>query len=118
MSTSKRWQPRVISFHFLTKILQSLTQASVLVSSRGPNGGVAFNRPPEEINLLTVLYVLEGDDFLTKRLLGLPGCGEYAPCPMHQSWSVIRPQLRKLFEETSLADAGKSVQFERLRLTP
>ncbi|MBK8556517.1 MAG: Rrf2 family transcriptional regulator [Lewinellaceae bacterium] len=107
-----------ISFHFLTKILQSLTQAGFLVSSRGPNGGISFARNPQQISLLDVLYVLEGQDFLSKCLLGLPGCGDFAPCPMHNSWAVMRVQLRNLFEHTNLSEVGQSVQLERLRLSP
>lgn len=107
-----------ISFHFLTKILQNLTQANLLVSYRGPSGGVAFNTPPEKILLVDVVRVLEGDDFFNKCLLGLPGCGELAPCPMHQFWKGIKAALKQEFETTSLADMGKSIQLKSLRLVP
>ena len=107
-----------ISFHFLTKILQSLTQANMLVSYRGPSGGVAFNIPPEKILLSDVVRVLEGDDFFDTCLLGLPGCGEKAPCPMHRFWKEIRSALQDEFETTSLATMGQSAISRSLRLTP
>ncbi len=34
-----------ISFHFLTKTFQTLTQHGILESYRGPNGGVALTKP-------------------------------------------------------------------------
>ena len=107
-----------ISFHFLTKILQSLTQANMLVSYRGPSGGVAFNIPPEKILLSDVVRVLEGDDFFDTCLLGLPGCGEKAPCPMHQFWKEIRGALQREFETTSLAEMGQTTLSRSLRLMP
>ena len=107
-----------ISFHFLTKILQSLTQANILASYRGPSGGVAFNISPEKILLSDVVRVLEGDDFFETCLLGLPGCGEKAPCPMHQFWKEIRGALRREFETTTLSEMGQTALSRSLRLMP
>lgn len=107
-----------ISFHFLTKILQQLTQAGILMSIRGPNGGVAFRRSPNEIKLMDILTVIEGPQFLTECVLGLPGCGDFAPCPLHESWAPMRQRLRHLFETTTIAETGKAVQLGRLRLAP
>src|SRR5690606_23339032 len=64
-----------ISFHFLTKTFQELNRAKLLTSSRGPNGGVALTRPAEDISMLEVIMVIEGDDFFDACLLGLPDCG-------------------------------------------
>ena len=107
-----------ISFHFLTKILQSLTQANILASYRGPSGGVAFNISPEKILLSDGVRVLEGDDFFDTCLLGLPGCGEKAPCPMHQFWTEIRGALRREFETTTLSEMGQTALSRSLRLMP
>ncbi len=107
-----------ISFHFLTKILQILTQANLLVSYRGPNGGVAFNIPPDQILLSDVVRTLEGDDFFDTCLLGLPGCGASKPCPMHRFWQEIRGALKQEFETTSLAEMGQNAQSRSLRLMP
>lgn len=107
-----------ISFHFLTKILQTLTQKGLLQSYRGPNGGVAFLVPPEKILLADLIKALEGNDFFETCLLGLPGCGEKAPCPMHQFWKEIKGAIKSEFETTSLAEMGRSVQLRNLRLVP
>lgn len=107
-----------ISFHFLTKILQNLTQKGFLHSYRGPNGGIAFQVPPEKILLADLIKALEGEEFFDTCLLGLPGCGEKAPCPMHQFWKEIKGAIKHEFETTSLAEMGKSVQLRSLRLIP
>ena len=107
-----------ISFHFLTKTLQNLTQAGILASYRGPSGGVAFNMPPDKIMLSDIVRVLEGADFFDTCLLGLPGCGERRPCPVHRFWADIRNALRSEFESTSLAEMGQSARLRELRLMP
>jgi len=105
-----------ISFHFLTKILQTLSQNNILSSYRGPNGGVALTRPPEQIFLVEVVKVLEGQDFFDTCMLGLPGCGEVAPCPMHHFWKDIKAVFLHEFETTSLADLGAKIKARSMRL--
>lgn len=105
-----------ISFPFLTKILQILTQKGILQSYRGPNGGIAFLVQPENIRLADLIRALEGDDFFDKCLLGLPGCGDQKPCPLHNLWGAIRASLKAEFETTTLADLGQSTRQNRFRL--
>jgi len=107
-----------ISFHFLTKILQNLTQKGLLRSYRGPNGGVAFLVPPDKIYLTELIKALEGDDFFDKCLLGLPGCGAQQPCPMHDFWKEVKEKLKTEFERTTVADLGQSTRQNRFRLMP
>jgi Rrf2 family protein len=105
-----------ISFHFLTKTFQKLTQHGILESYRGPNGGVALTKPAEKIFLSEIVKILEGDDFFDKCLLGLPGCGEVAPCPVHDFWKNVKGALKEEFDLTSLAELGDKVSDERMRL--
>ncbi|MCB0587354.1 MAG: Rrf2 family transcriptional regulator [Phaeodactylibacter sp.] len=107
-----------ISFHYLTKTFQTLTHKGILRSYRGPNGGVALARPPEEFSLADIVLTLEGEDFFNKCLLGLAGCGQAAPCPVHDFWIGHKAELRTEFERTSLADMGKRINREKLRLGP
>src|SRR5690625_7578709 len=60
-----------ISFHFLTKIFQKLTQAGILASFRGPNGGVALARPATRITLLDIVIAIDGPELFTECVLGL-----------------------------------------------
>lgn len=106
-----------LSFHFLTKIFQKLTQAGLLESLRGPNGGVALARPAAHITLREVYVAIEGPELFESCVLGLPGCGEAKPCPLHDQWVVERTRLDRLFATTTLAElAADYDQFEQ-RLT-
>jgi len=96
-----------VSFHFLTKILQVLTHAKLMESYKGPNGGVRLARPAEELSLIDVVEAIDGNDVFDNCLLGLPGCKDDNPCPLHEKWSNSIDQLRALFQETSLAQLAK-----------
>lgn len=105
-----------ISFHFLTKTLQILTQEGLLISYRGPNGGIAFQVAPEEITLAEVVKLLEGEDFFDTCLLGLPGCGVAKPCPVHDFWQETRKAMEGEFNATTIADLGAKVSTGEHRL--
>lgn len=107
-----------ISRHFLTKILQQLTQADLMESLKGPNGGVRLKRPGDDISLLEIVAAIDGTDLLTECALGLPGCGSEKPCPLHEQWADTRDRIRAMLEETSLVDLAHKGKVENLRLSP
>lgn len=106
-----------VSFHFLTKILQALTEGGFLTSYRGPSGGVALAREAHEITVLDLVECLEGPDLFRSCVLGLDGCGSRKPCPLHAEWTVQRKALRDMFSRTSLDALGKKTAADGLRLT-
>lgn len=105
-----------ISFYFLTKILQKLTHHKLMVSYRGPNGGVALARPAKEISLMDMIRAIEPDNDLDGCVLGLPGCGESVPCPLHDQWGAARDVIKAIFENTNLADLGRKIKEDGLRI--
>lgn len=105
-----------ISFHFLTKILQTLTAAGLLQSYRGPKGGVRLARPETDITLLDVLEAIDGEALLTSCILGLPGCGTDCPCPLHEQWIVERERIRGIFAHTTLSEIKPGVRNAAFRI--
>jgi len=102
-----------ISFHFLTKILQSLTRAKIIVSMRGANGGVSLARPAKDINLHEIIVAIDGDDIFTSCVLGLPGCGNEKPCPLHNKWVDNREAVTGMCENTNLKDLALEAESTR-----
>ncbi|QXD16121.1 Rrf2 family transcriptional regulator [Rhodocaloribacter litoris] len=107
-----------ISFHFLTKILQKLTEAGLIRSFRGPKGGVALARSPDRITLYDIVVAIDGPELFTECVLGLPGCGEHRLCPLHDAWRVERGRLQALLTGTTLATLAARIREEGLRLAP
>ena len=106
-----------IPFHFLTKILQKLTQAGVLESTRGAAGGVRLTRPAASIRLVELVLPLDDEHLLEGCVLGLGGCGEKKPCPLHAAWTVERRRLKTLFEETRLDTLAARLDDGTIRLS-
>lgn len=106
-----------ISFHFLTKILQPLTRNNLMISYRGPNGGIGLARPPEEITVYDIPEGLECSGFFDECILGLPGCGHLTPCPLHDKWAKGRDQIRSIFSKTDLGLLSRNMTELKLRLT-
>jgi|APTNR8051073442_1049403.scaffolds.fasta_scaffold09244_7 Rrf2 family transcriptional regulator, iron-sulfur cluster assembly transcription factor len=105
-----------LSSHFLTKILQELTSDNLLLSHKGPRGGVKFAKDTKEIKLIEIIGAIDGMDLFTECALGLEGCGIYKPCPLHDSWTAHREALRELFEQENLYDLSINVKNAGLRL--
>ena len=103
-----------LSFHFVTKILQRLTRAGLLLSCKGPKGGVKLARPAHEISLRDLVEAIEGTELFNGCLLGLNKCHGDEPCPTHEEWAPLRDKMTLLFEKTTLAKlSGKSKIRER-----
>ncbi len=105
-----------ISTSFLTKIFQKLTKEGILRSSRGPTGGVALRRPAGEISLREIVEAIDGPGIFTECVLGLPGCGERNPCPMHAAWAEVRSRLERMFDSETLAELSVRIKEQDLRL--
>jgi Rrf2 family protein len=93
-----------ISFQFLTKTLQQLNDAGLVTTKRGPGGGVSLTRSPDAITLYDVVAAIDGTDLFEECILGLPGCGDAEPCPLHEQWTEGRSRIESRFQETTLAD--------------
>ncbi|MDZ7265018.1 MAG: Rrf2 family transcriptional regulator [candidate division KSB1 bacterium] len=93
-----------ISFHFLVKILQKLTQQGILISYKGPKGGVSLAKPADQITPLEIVDAIDGLSFCNMCILGMPGCDEHHPCDLHHKWSRIREEIYEMLSEKSIAE--------------
>ena len=107
-----------ISFHFLTKILQKLSEKGIVQSSRGATGGIILKRPSASIRMAEIVSIIEGPQFFDKCILGLPGCGNKKPCPMHEFWKETKSSIKQMLENTTLKEMGRQTRIKRLRLVP
>ncbi|NBC18907.1 MAG: Rrf2 family transcriptional regulator [Bacteroidetes bacterium] len=105
-----------ISFPFLTKVFQQLTQADLMTSMRGPKGGVAFTRPADQITLKEIVLAIDGPELFEDCVLGLPGCGDQKPCPIHDQWTTERKRLDAMFSNVTLGDMADDIEAFDVRL--
>ena len=103
---------------FLDTILRQLTRSGLLTSSRGPHGGYCLRSPPSEINVASVIRVLDGAAFPFPclnwdhpvRCAECPGPGE---CAAHAALGVMGDAARRVLEAMSLADLVKSIALHQ-----
>jgi Rrf2 family iron-sulfur cluster assembly transcriptional regulator len=93
----------------LAQVLQRLRRAGLLAARRGPSGGVRLSRPPAAISVLEVVRAVDGTGLENRCILGLPACGDAAPCPAHPVWKRARRLLEARLENRSLADLAVAV---------
>ncbi len=93
-----------ISPRYLEQIFQSLKRAGLLKSKRGPQGGYALSRTPEEITVLDILNATEQDVLLVdcagvtpKKRRRKSECPFEGNCVTQTVWAEANSLLNTLF---------------------
>ena len=80
---------------YLSKVLQGLRRAGLVVGQRGQGGGFTLARPAAEISVLDVMDAVEP----TRRIETCPRL-----CPLHRKLDDALGHVAKVFADTSLAE--------------
>ena len=103
------------SDHHLAKVLQRLTHAGLVRSTRGPHGGFALARPAAKITLLAVHEAVEGPLPATHCLLGRPRC--QGACMLGDLLCAVGKLVHDRLANTSLADLAGTLRAPALERT-
>jgi len=98
-----------IPANYLSKTLNTLVRAKVLISMRGPTGGFRLAVPPGQLKLLRIVEPF--DPIVQRRhcLLGKPECSDRTACHAHHAWKATAEAVAHFFRTTTVADiAGGS----------
>jgi Rrf2 family iron-sulfur cluster assembly transcriptional regulator len=79
-----------VSKAFLHKIVGDLVKAGLLVTYKGPTGGIVLARLPAEISMLDILAAVDGPVCLNTCLLRPNECPRDALCPAHLFWGRLQ----------------------------
>lgn len=91
---------------YLAKLVLPLKGAGMLRSVRGARGGYVLAKQPEEIDLLSVVEVLEGRASLLECTDSPETCPRAALCGTRPVWSGLEKAIRDYLGRLSLADAS------------
>lgn len=94
---------------FVGKVLQPLAQSGIVQSTKGPHGGFVLASSPEEIPLLEIIQIYEGEDAFKECLLNSCNCKNYIeqngnPCRVHDEIAPAREQLLDSLQSKTIAD--------------
>lgn len=87
---------------YLSKMLNELQHAGLVVGKRGYRGGLLLSRPATAITLFDIVTAIDGDEWCHRCFLGLPNCGGDCPCPMHAFWGDERQRIKQMLESLNL----------------
>ena len=91
----------------MAKVVQRLGKAGILVSTRGPRGGVSLARPAGEISLLAVYEAVEGPLDRGGCVLGRSAC-PFGACLFGGLLERVSGEVRDFLASTTLEDFWKS----------
>jgi len=96
---------------YTSKILQLLSRNSIIKSEKGPTGGFSMDIHSLNITTLsTIVRTIDGDDIYNGCGLGLNKCNEKKPCPVHNEFKLIRNELKKMLETTTVKSLAANVE--------
>ena len=96
LSTKKEVSEKCnIPISFLAKIVQTLSKNRIINIKKGSQGGYILTKKPEEITLLEVIEMMEGEIFLNQCIKNQDVCEFYVSCVIHQIWINLTETLRK-----------------------
>ena len=87
---------------FISKILQSLRDSGLISSSKGKSGGFFLAKHPSDIKLIDIVEAIDGLETFNSCVLGFPECSPDTPCPVHDSWGVLRTKAFEMLSNETL----------------
>lgn len=88
---------------YLSKVLQSLGRAGLVISQRGLHGGFVLGKPPATITVLEVLDVVDPLKRIKTCPVGIKSHGTHL-CPLHQRLDDAIALVEKALGTSTIAD--------------
>ncbi|QDT36676.1 RrF2 family transcriptional regulator [Stratiformator vulcanicus] len=88
---------------YLTKVLQALSKAGIIKTTRGAGGGVCLNCDPAELTILEVVNAVDPIERIRTCPLQLKAHGANL-CPLHHRLDAALEQVESAFARTTLAE--------------
>ena len=93
-----------VSSSYLAKVMQKLSSAGILSSSEGKKGGYSLARKAKDIDLASVVKVLEEENNVFDCVDEVHGCKIRDRCKIHAVFTNAYEKMLKKLSKTSVAD--------------
>ena len=101
-----------IPLPLLSKVLQKLCRAGLLISEQGTNGGYRLGRDPHDITTLEVIRTIDGPIILTQCFTEHDEpieCEQSALCPVREPLRKVHEGILRLLSGISIADLSEEI---------
>jgi len=102
-----------IPLRYLENIFSKLRNAGILLSWKGKGGGFGLARPPDRINLLEVIEILEENQILSSCVSSPEACKRSDTCGSREVWVSLNEILRNFLRSISISI--KQVEHENVK---
>ncbi len=96
-----------ISLPYLEHLITPLIAAGLVLSTRGPRGGVLLAKPAEEIKLSEVVQLLEGPIAPVECVNNPDTCNRSELCAIRDTWSELKKAMIDVLDSTTLQDLAE-----------
>ncbi len=93
---------------FLSKVLQSLTRAGLVISHRGNTGGFELPEVHRQASLLQVVEAIEGPMRLNVCLTANAACSRQGWCPAHPVWVNAQRAMAEVLANALIGELSSS----------
>ena len=99
---------------YLDQLLTTLRRAGFIRSVRGPQGGHALIREPDDVKLSEVMVALEGSLAPTACVDDPESCTKSGGCVQRGVWEQVRAATQAILENVTIGDlAEKEREYNR-----
>jgi len=98
---------------FLSKVLQSLTRAGLVLSHRGNTGGFELPNIHRAASLLEVVEAIEGPIRLNICLNSERSCARQEWCPAHDVWVDAQAAVARVLRDATISNLALEVAERR-----
>jgi len=105
---------REIPLQFLEQLFSSLRKAGILNSHRGVRGGFSFKKLPEDVSVLDVVEVLDGNVAPSACTSGA-SCNKIDRCVVKDVWTDVKLSLEGVLSAANIADLAYKENLMRER---
>jgi FeS assembly SUF system regulator len=86
------------------KVLKFLSQAGLLKSERGAQGGYNLTRSPKQVSIAEIITAIEGPIALTECVSDESHCEQESHCSVQTNWTRINNAVFHALDEVKLSD--------------
>ncbi|HUN85313.1 MAG TPA: Rrf2 family transcriptional regulator [Terracidiphilus sp.] len=102
---------------FLSKVLQALSRAQLIVSRRGKSGGFSILPRGREASMYQVIEAIDGPICLNVCLVSGRSCARRTSCPAHPIWAQAQRAILDVLVNASIADLAATPEGGALSRT-
>jgi Rrf2 family protein len=95
---------------FLSKVLQSLTRAGLIVSHRGNTGGFVLPAAQRNASVLEIVEAIEGPIRLNMCLISEAACERSTWCPAHSVWAEAQAAMTSVLRKATISSLAAQIR--------